>query len=55
MHVVGLKRYAKETKEIDGIELNNGNKNKNTKHNNNGIWKMEERDEGKKAYGVARD
>ena len=29
--------------------------NKNTKHNNNGVWKMEEANEGKKAYGDGWD
>jgi len=52
MHVAELVRYEKETREIEGTELNNGTKNKNTKHNNNGIWKMEKEDEAKKAYGV---
>jgi len=37
MHVAELERYEKEIKEIDGAELNNGNKNKNIKHNNNGV------------------
>ena len=55
MHVAELERYEKEIKEIDGAELNNGNKNKNIKHNNNGVWKMEEGNEEKKAYGVEWD
>ena len=55
MHVVELEWYEKETNEIDGTKLKNGNKNKNTKHNNNGVWKMEEGNEWKKAYGDGWD